>query len=253
MKLTKLALALSALSFCQMAGAAVSVSETAAPWTPFLAIGGGISDAINLGTSNKFPASSSSLEYYNYSAGLQSQTRGLLEVFAGIERPLSPQWLWQVGGAYTQSGQFHPQGTLTQGADISSENNYDYELTLVTRQIMLQTKLMRILHNHFYPYILFGLGAAVNTASNYTSNAPNSLTFTRQYADQTSLSLAYRIGFGMDMDLAKNLRLGIAYRIADLGGFRTGQATINHNAVHGTLSQQALYASEVSAQLTFLI
>lgn len=222
------------------------------PWNPIVTLGGGMTNTINLGDSFSFPIINPHQdEYYSYSPTQKAQIKGLVEAFLGMERPLSETWLLQIGCAYTQPGRFHPQGTFIQGAEIASQNQYQYQYDLTTRQVMIQTKWMRLIHQHFYPYVLIGLGAAINTASQFTTNVPSTLSYTRLYADDTSTSFAYRLGIGLDADLGASLRLGIGYRITNLGGTSLGNATINQNPTSGTLSQSAIYANEILAQLTY--
>lgn len=222
------------------------------PWQPIAAIGGGVTNTINLGHASTFPIINPNQdEYYSYSPTHQGQTQPLFEAFLGAEHPIFEKWLLQAGFAYTQSGGFESKGNFVQGADAPSQNQYQYQFNVTTRQVMLQTKWMRLTHDRFYPYFLIGLGAGINTASNYTTNVPYTLSYTRLYGDNTSATFAYRIGVGLDVDLVEYLRLGLAYRITDLGGASLGHATIAQNAALGTLSQSTIYANEVLAQLTY--
>lgn len=219
---------------------------------PIVAVGGGISNTINLGNSVTFPIQNPNQdEYYSYWPTHQGQTQGLFEAFLGVEHPIFEKWLLQAGCAYTQAGNFHPEGTFIQGVDAPSQNQYQYQYNLTTRQVMLQTKWMRRTHHRFYPYFLIGLGAAINNTSNFTTNVPNTLSYTRLYGNNTSTTFAYRVGIGLDVDLMEHLRLGVAYRITDLGGISLGNATIAQSTVYGTLSQSTLYANDVLAQLTY--
>lgn len=221
-------------------------------WHPIVAVGGGMANTINLGKSTVFPITNPNQdEYYSYSPTEQGQTQGLFEGFLGVEHPLVEQWLLQAGCAYTQSGNFRSEGSLLQGVDTQSQNSYRYQFNVTTRQVMLQTKWMRLVHQRFYPYALIGLGAAINTASDYATNVPYTLSYTRLYTDKTSTTFAYRVGVGLDVDLGNHIRLGIAYRITDLGGASLGNATIAQSAVYGSLSQSAIYANEALAQLTY--
>jgi opacity protein-like surface antigen len=222
-------------------------------WHPLAAISGGVTNTINLGKSTSFPIINPNQdEFYQYSPNHKVQTKASGEIFLGGEHLFYNPWLMQAGVAYTQSAMFHPQGSLVQGADVQSQDQYQYQFDLLTRQVMLQTKWMHLTHERFYPYVLLGLGAAINTASHYTTTVPPTLTFTRVYSNKTSTGFAYRIGVGIDIDVAKHLRVGLAYRIADLGNSKLGSATIDGNKVQGSLSQSAIYSNEFLAQLTII-
>ena len=159
----------------------------------------------------------------------------------------------QGGVAYAQAGTYKINGSLIQGADAPYADQYNYQFHAVTRQVLAQAKFMRPYHDTFYPYILVGLGASFNTASNFSTSVPPFLTFTREYQNNTSSSFAYRVGVGVDVDIAQHLRLGVAYRFADLGGIRLGSASIDNIGVSGRLSQSNLYANEGLIQLTYII
>ena len=104
-----------------------------------------------------------------------------------------------------------------------------------------------------YPYVLLGLGGSFNTASNYATNVPPFLTFTRLYANNTSNAFAFRVGLGFDVNITPHTRVGLAYRFADLGSVQLGAATIDNIKAAGTLSQSNLYANEVLAQFTYVM
>lgn len=192
-------------------------------------------------------------EFYIYSSGQGAPTRGFVEGFLGVEHPFFANWLLQSGIAYSISNSLNRSGTFIQGADAGSADQYDYNFKVRTQQLMAQAKFMHLYQNKFYPYLLLGLGASFNNSSNYSTSVPPFLTFTRQYADNQSHSLAYRVGLGVDVDIASHLRLGVAYRFTGLGKINLGTATIDHTYVPETLSQSNVYANEAQVQLTYII
>lgn len=94
--------------------------------------------------------------------------------------------------------------------DFLGSFQYTYKYNVVARELLAQAKLMRPYHDKFYPYFLVGLGGSFNKASNYSTNVPPFLTFTREYGNNTSSSFAYRVGLGMDMDVTQHARIGLS-------------------------------------------
>ncbi len=223
-------------------------------WQPVIGIGGGVEITTNLGQSQTFPILNPATdEYYIYSPTNQSQTAGLFEIFLGAERQVFTNWLFQGGLAYSQSGAYEAQGNFVQGVDAGSANQYTYQYNVTARELLAQAKLMRPYRDKFYPYVLAGLGGSFNQASSYSTNVPPFLTFTREYANNTSGSFAFRVGLGVDMDVTQHARLGVAYRFAGLGSANLGSAKLDTIPVSGALSQSYLYANEVLFQLTYVI
>ena len=223
-------------------------------WHPVISLGGGVSSSTHLGKHQTFPIINPITdEYYIYSPQSRTQQKGLFEVFSGAEQLVFSNWLLQGGIAYAQEGSYKIKGNLVQGADASSADQYTYKFNAVTRQVLAQAKLMRLWHDKFYPYFLLGLGASFNSASNFSTSVPPFLTFTREYQNNQSSSFAYRAGIGIDVDIAQHVRLGVAYRFADLGGVSLGSASIDHISVPGNLYQSNLYANEFIAQISFVM
>ena len=248
-------LSLCGLTFGSLAYAdSVQTAPIKNRWHPVIGVGGGASSTIDLGQSKIFPLINPLTdEFYNYSPTNRTQTQGMFEIFLGAEHSVFSSLLLQAGLVYSQMGTFQSKGNFVQGADLQSANQYSYAFNAVTRQLLAQAKLMRPYHDKFYPYALLGLGSSFNTASNYSTNAPPFLTFTRNYFNNTSSTFAYRVGLGVDIDVTPHARLGIAYRLSNLGGVSLGAASINQQNVSGTLSQSNLYSNEVLFQLTYIM
>ena len=170
---------------------------TTPQWHPVLGLGGGSSSIGNLNRSQTIPIMNPITdEFYIYSSGKGTPTRGFIEGFLGVEHPFFANWLLQSGIAYSILNSLNRSGTFIQGADAGSADQYDYNFKIRTQQLMAQAKFMHSYQNKFYPYLLLGLGASFNNSYNYSTSVPPFLTFTRQYADNQSHSLAYRVGLG---------------------------------------------------------
>lgn len=222
-------------------------------WHAVLSIGAGAAISSDIGKSKTFPiVNPITDEFYVYSAKSSNQIAGVFDGFIGAEWMFHPQWALQMGPGYNQAWNFRAKGSYLQGADPESADQYSYHYNILTRQLLAEGKLLYHFKPCYHPYVLLGLGAAFNDASDYGTNVPPFLTFTRQYKDNTQTSFTYTVGLGIDVDVLEHLRLGIGYRFSDFGQVKLGNATIDTTSVNGTLSQNHLYASEVLAQITIV-
>lgn len=221
-------------------------------WRPLVSIAGGVAINSNLGYSQGFPiANPTTDELYDYSAQQQTQATTIYDGFIGAEWNVYPEWYLQGGFNAYQVSSMSSTGTFLQGADAESADNYSYNFNVLTREYMLESKLLYTLAQIYHPYVLFGMGIAYNNAYGYSTSVPENLTFTRMYQSRLSHSFSYALGLGADIDLSNNLRFGFFYRFADAGKVELGRATIDTTPVSGTLTQTHLYTNQILAQLTF--
>jgi opacity protein-like surface antigen len=224
------------------------------PWHAVISLGSGAAITSSIGSSQTFPIANPVVDqFYIYTNNRPAQTGGLLDSFVGVEWAFHSNWAMQMGLSYNQTWDFKAQGSLLQGADAQSVDQYSYQYSIITRQLLAESKLLYRFKERYLPYVLLGLGAAFNTASNYTTTVPPFLTFTRQYNNNTQTSFSYALGMGMDVQMIDNFRFGLGYRFADLGRIKLGKAIIDTNNAGGTLSQSHLYAHEVLAQITWML
>ncbi len=230
------------------------INSLSSQWRLIGAVSGGVAITSNLGENQNFPiANVFTDENYRYFSSSASQTRGMFEVFLAGEHPVLSNYLIQAGVAYSQTGSYPVDGNFSQGADASSLNNYAYHYNVLVRELLAQAKFMYRLNTKLYPYVLGGIGGGFTKASNYTTTAPPFVVMTRDYANNTSQSFAYRVGLGIDADITKHARLGIAYRNSGVGRVRLGSASIDNIPVSGTLSQSNLNLNELVLQLTCIV
>ena len=224
------------------------------PWRGLASLGGGAVLSSHVGQSTNFPIRNPQTdEFFNYSAERPEQTGAIFEVFLGTEWSFSPHFALDLGIDLDQvATNYRANGHLQQGADLQSANRYNYNYSATTRQVLAEGKLLyqiAVLH----PYLLVGAGAAFNTAYNFNTSVPPNLTFTRQYNDNTATSFTYALGFGLDFDVAAQLRLGLGYRYTDLGEIQLGQASIDNTPVSGAITQTHMHTNMILAQLTLLL
>jgi opacity protein-like surface antigen len=222
---------------------------------PVLTLGLGGYITGNAGNSVNFPIQVPITDsFYNYTTSTESQRAAVISIFLGKEWLIADRdWFMQGGLEFNETSGLHVNGNLVQGAEVCSENFYTYNYSIIIRQLLIDAKILYTYQQIYHPYITGGLGASFNRAYSYTTNVPPDLTFTQQYRSNTSPSFTYALGFGVDIDIHENLRLGIGYRFTNLGQVSLGSANIDHISVQGTLRQGHLYASELIAQFTMVL
>lgn len=221
-------------------------------WHPIIAVGGGYFFTSDVGKNQTFPILNPITdEFFIYHANNGSQTLGFGEAFAGVEWWLNNKAAVQFGLAYDQTfSSIKIKGTLTQGADVPSQDVFSYRYKVILRQLMAESKLLGTFAQFYHPYLMAGAGAAFNSASDFNVNMPPFITFTREYQSNTQTSFSFVLGFGLDYDLDQVFRIGIGYRYANLGNVEFGSATIDNVPVPGTFENKNIHTNEVIAQIT---
>jgi opacity protein-like surface antigen len=175
----------------------------------------------------------------------------LMGVFAGAEFSSANNLIYQVGLSYSQIGTSKINGTLYQLSDPNF-GNFSYQYSVATQLLMLDSKLLFTTHRIWHPYVSLGLGAAMNHATGYTQTAitPGAVDLDAPFANGTSTGLAYALGFGVDVTLPKNFRVGLGYRYANLGKPQLGSSP----SLSGSgPTSNTLTANEILLQLTYVV
>jgi len=217
---------------------------------PVVAINGGLFNTGNAGFNKTFPMINES--FYVYHGDFDNHTQGILGLFVGSDYQLQSNWHMQLGLAYNQSLSFHTTGTIFQGADVQSADNYEYSYNTVSRQFMLVGKFQKDAKLGWHPYGLVGVGASFNSTKSWNTTVPPFLTFTPEFKSKTNSAFTYQLGLGVDIDVYPQLRAGLGYRFADLGRNDLGNGTIDVVSINDNLKQKHVYTNNLIAELTYL-
>ncbi|MDP3560419.1 MAG: outer membrane beta-barrel protein [Legionellaceae bacterium] len=188
---------------------------------------------------------------YNYKPQ-GSMTNMLWGGFIGSEVKRSSSWGLIVGLGYYQPTRLSTKGTLTQGADLESDNAYNYRYQTQSQQLLVEGKLYWIAKERIQPFVMLGIGPAWNKTSHYQTNVPPFLEFTPEFSSHTQTNFTYAVGSGVDVSLTQAFRVGVGYRFTDVGSANTGSAQIDEIPISSTLKQRHLYANQVLVQFTFI-
>ncbi|MDA8561825.1 hypothetical protein N9L02_01780 [Gammaproteobacteria bacterium] len=190
--------------------------------------------------------------FYTYSSNSSTHSQAMWGGSIGEELRLFPDWALQLNLAYYQIYSYTSSGTVTQGVDTATAEIFPYQYEIIARQYLLESKILLDKNNRFHPYILGGIGASFNSASDYIAN-PGLITFTPQFENKTNISFSYSAGAGVDFDISKYARFGIGYRFAGLGNAKLGKGMINTAQITNSYGQENVNAQEAIAQITFII
>lgn len=186
--------------------------------------------------------------YYGDSNSTVGSWGGLIGVEGRFDYAIA-----QLGISFYQTSDFKIDGDLQQGVDPQDIYSYEYDYQVVARQLLVESKILFIPQGRYHPYIIVGLGESFNTSSDFDNTTNPELTTTGDYESNTESSFSYLLGFGVDVDLHKNVRLGAGYRYANYGDTSLGDGKINSIPIKQTLTTQALNTSGMLVQLTFVI
>ena len=102
------------------------------------------------------------------------------------------------------------------------------------------------------PYVSASLGEAFNRAYSYTEYPVTTadVPMTQPFGNHSTKSFTYSVGFGVDADITKHLRLGAGYRFANLGNASLGVTSLQ-TGTH-TISNANLYTNELLAQISYI-
>ncbi|MSP53521.1 MAG: hypothetical protein EXR81_04640 [Gammaproteobacteria bacterium] len=161
----------------------------------------------------------------NYVNDGKLQTNLSAGAFVGLDLLLSQILNYQLGFAYNTILPYALNGEIQQlGQAQFTGFNYDYKIQ--SQQLFLQSKLVFNAAHHLHPYVSFGLGSALNKAYDFSTTALDPrATNPGTFSDHSTMQFAYAVGLGMDVDVAKHVRIGGGYRFANLGKADLGAAS----------------------------
>lgn len=190
---------------------------------------------------------------YQYAAENWHQSNPLWSLFLGYEGVLTDEWAVQLGVAYFSQSRFTVKGTLTQGVDPQSSDQFQFQYRLQSQQLLIDSKWLYYWREFMHPYILIGIGGSYNQAYNYEVNVPVCTTFSPLFQNHNRYALAWSVGFGIDFELTPKIRAGLAYRFFDFGKSELNDSFIDTIPTRNSYSQSHLYQNVFMGQFTYLI
>ena len=189
---------------------------------------------------------------YRYNPTGSHSTKLLLGGFAGSEIKRTASWGLIVGLGYYQPTDLITKGNLTQGADPSSDNTYQYRYKTQSQQLLAESKWYWLTNKSIQPFLMLGMGVAFNKTFDYQTSVPPFFEFTPAFSNHSQTNFTYAVGPGFDLNLSPSFRVGVAYRFTDLGAANTGSGQIDDIPISSTLKQSRTYANQLLVQLTLI-
>ena len=129
--------------------------------------------------------------------------------------------------------QYQYQSAITIKGNVadSQVGAYSYQNKVSSHVLWLDAQADLVKLGHFTPYVEAGIGAALNTFSNYSETyaAGTTSTDTNIYGNKNTLHGAYKVGVGVNYPITVKkgtLAIGIFYNYVDLGRFTSTTAAL---------------------------
>ena len=172
------------------------------------------------------------------------------ELFVGIQKTGSSQWLGQLGLAAAITGNAKFQGVIWDDAD-SQFDNHSYQYKVRNTRVAVKGKLLLDKGYWLMPWVSASLGVGFNRAHEY-SNAP--LIFEAlpnpNFVDHTKTTFTYTLGAGVQKALSAHWQVGVGYEFADWGKSELGRAP--GQTMHTGLATNNLYTNGVLFNFTYV-
>ena len=186
-----------------------------------------------------------------------NQTTNVLaegDLFFGINRTLTRRLKGQLGLDLAVTSAASLSGNIWDFEDPRF-NNYNYTYSLQHAHLTLKGKLLLEMKNAFSPWVSGGLGVGFNRSSEFTTTStlyeaivlPGS-----NFTQNTTASLTYTLGCGLQYALTKDWRIGVGYEFADWGSSALGKAPLQTEGSQG-LSLSHFYTNGLLFNLTWLV
>ncbi|MDI9826534.1 porin family protein, partial [Legionella pneumophila] len=172
------------------------------------------------------------------------------ELFVGIQKTWSSQWLGQLGLAAATTGNAKLQGVIWDDADPEF-NNHSYQYKIRNSRIAVKGKLLLDKGYWLMPWVSASLGVGFNRAHDFT-NTP--LIFEAlpnpNFTNHTKTAFTYTLGAGVQKSISEHWKLGVGYEFADWGKSELGRAS--GQTLNEGLKLNHLYTNGVVLNLTYV-
>ncbi|QDQ40944.1 porin family protein [Legionella geestiana] len=172
------------------------------------------------------------------------------ELFLGVQKTLSPEWLLQAGIVGAATGNASLQGLIWDDGDPQFEN-YRYTYSVRSSRLGIKGKLILDKNYPVMPWISASVGAGFNQAHRYKDTPlifealPNPA-----FTDRTQTAFAYTLGAGIQKSFYQNWQAGIGYEFADWGKSALGRAP--EQTLNSGLSLQHLYTNGFMVNIAYV-
>jgi opacity protein-like surface antigen len=172
------------------------------------------------------------------------------ELFVGIQKSLSTQWLGQLGLAVATTGNATLSGHIWDDAEPEFDN-FTYGYKLQHSHVAVKGKLLADMGYWLIPWVSGSLGVGFNNAHGF-QNTP--LIFEAlpnpNFASHTETAFTYTVGAGLQKTLNTHWQVGVGYEFADWGKSILGRAA--GQTLNSGLNLNHFYTNGVLFNLTYV-
>lgn len=172
------------------------------------------------------------------------------ELFVGLQKSLSSQWLGQLGLAAATTGNAKLQGVIWDDADVQFDN-HSYQYKVRNSRVAIKGKLLLDKGYWAIPWMSASLGVGFNDANGF-QNTP--LIFEAlpnpNFASHTETAFTYTVGAGLQKALNTHWQVGVGYEFADWGKSILGRAA--GQTLNSGLNLNHFYTNGVLFNLTYV-
>lgn len=205
----------------------------------------GFSVTNNPGYSASFPLGYSTFNYTNKNGNRYPLRFG---VSLGRQFQLNPFNSLQLGVSYLYNTNMKGSGVLEQGI-TPPFYPFTYSYLLHSSQVLAEGKWLHQWREVFYPYLIGGIGVAINRAFQYKTSIPPSLTLTPNYLNKSTSAFSYMLGLGIDFFISQTLSFGGGYRFSDLGRVGLGDGIIRSSVISSQLQRDHVYLNTILVEM----
>jgi opacity protein-like surface antigen len=186
-----------------------------------------------------------------YTANNQMTVFGAGELFAGVQKMISPTWQVQLGLALMATGDATVGGEIWDDADPAF-NNHTYRYKVQHTHAALKGKALMDAGYWMMPYISGSVGVGFNRAQGFTNTPiifeaiPNN-----NFSSNTKTTFSYTVGAGLQRALNDQWQVGVGYEFADWGNSGLGRAA--EQTLNSGLSLNNFYTHGLMINITYLM
>lgn len=172
------------------------------------------------------------------------------ELFVGLQKSLTSQWLGQLGLAAATTGNAKLNGVIWDDADPQFDN-HSYQYKIRNSRIAIKGKLLLDKGYWVLPWVSASAGVGFNRAHDFTNTPlifealPNA-----NFTNHTKTAFTYTLGAGVQKSISEHWQFGVGYEFADWGKSQLGRAAEQTQNTGLTLNH--LYANGVLFNLTYI-
>jgi opacity protein-like surface antigen len=172
------------------------------------------------------------------------------EIFIGVQKELNYRHAAQFGLALAASSNANLNGDIWQDADPDF-NNFSYKYQISHAHVAVKGKFLADFDTIVKPYMSVSLGIGFNRAHDFsvTSKLFQQIV-PPAFQSNTTNSLTYTVGAGIQKDLNEHWQAGLGYEFADWGSSQLARAS--GQTINSGLSLSNLYTNSLQFYASYI-